>query len=65
MFLVTKDLLSFLSTWPEPSLFLEDVYQTPIEINRDELLDQARQRYQAVMNHWHQQHAELKRIRKI
>jgi len=65
MFLITRDLLSFLSTWPDASLFLEDVYQNPIEINRDELLSAARQRYQAVMNRWHQQHAELKRTRKI
>jgi hypothetical protein len=65
MFLVTRDLLSFLATWPEPTLYLEDIYENPIEINRDELLYQCRQRYQAVMNSWHQQHAELRKIRKI
>lgn len=65
MFLVSQSLLSFLSTWPETTLFLEDIYENPIEVNRDELLYQCRQRYQAVMNSWHQQHAELRRVRKI
>jgi hypothetical protein len=65
MFLVTCDLMSFLATWPDPILFLEDIYQNPIEVNRDELLIQCRQRYRAVMNSWHQQHAELRSIRKV
>ena len=65
MFLITRDLLSFLATWPDPQLFLEDIYENPIEINRDEFLAESRQRYHAVMNRWHQQHADLKQIRKI
>ncbi len=65
MFLVTTELLSFLATWPDPSLFLEDVYGNPIEVNRDELLDQCRQRYRSVMNSWHQRHNDLRKIRKV
>lgn len=65
MFLVTRDLMSFLSTWPNDRLFIEDIYENPIEVDRDELLSQCQQRYQAVMNHWHQQHAELRKIRKL
>jgi hypothetical protein len=65
MFLVTRDLLSFLATWPDNKLFLEDIYENPIEIDREGFLSQCRQRYHAVMNHWHQQHADLRKIRKI
>lgn len=65
MFLVTTDLMAFLSSWPDHVLYLEDIYKNPIEVNRDELLEQCRQRYRAVMNSWHQQHAELRHIRKI
>jgi len=65
MFLVTRDLLSFLSTWPDTRLFIEDIYENPVEVDRDDLLSQCQQRYQAVMNQWHQQHAELRKIRKL
>ena len=65
LFLITTDLLSFLATWPGDQLFLEDTFNNPVSINREEFLTLARQRYQSVMNDWHQQHNELKRIRKI
>lgn len=65
MFFVTRDLIGFLSTWPDDILYIEDIYENPVEVNRVEMLDQCRQRYQAVMNSWHQRHDELRRIRKI
>jgi hypothetical protein len=65
LFFVTRDLIGFLSTWPDNVLYIEDTYHNPIEVNREALLDICRQHYQKVMNHWHQEHAELKRIRKI
>lgn len=65
LFLIDQNLLSFLATWPDESLFLEDVYNTPIGVNREELLEKARQCYRAAMNSWHHQHEELKKIRKI
>ena len=65
LFLIDTDLLAFLATWPDDELYLEDVYNNPIKITRQELLDQARQHYQSAMNTWHIEHEELKRIRKI
>lgn len=65
MFYITTDLLSFLATWPDDVLYLEDTFHNPIEVNRDELLNLCREHYQKAMNRWHQEHAELKRIRKI
>ena len=65
LFKVTPELIAFLSTWDGDELFLEDTYQNPIKIQRTELLDLCSQHYQMVMNTWHVQHEELKRIRKI
>jgi hypothetical protein len=65
MFYVTPDIIAFLSTWPNDVLYLEDTFHNPIEINRIQLLELCREHYQKVMNRWHQEHAELKRIRKI
>jgi len=65
LFKVTPELIAFVATWPEDKIFLEDVYQNPIEIERQRFLELAQQHYQKVMNTWHQQHEELKRIRKV
>jgi hypothetical protein len=65
LFYVTTDLIAFVTTWPDDTLYIEDTYHNPIEVNRQELLTLCREHYQKVMNRWHQQHNELKRIRKI
>lgn len=65
MFKISPELIGFLSTWPHDDLYLEDIYQNPIQIRREELLGLAQQQYQKVMNYWHQEHAQLKSIRKI
>jgi hypothetical protein len=65
LFLLTPTLLAFAATWPDEILYLEDVYENPIEIHRLEFLEKARAHYQQAMNEWHQQHEDLKRIRKV
>jgi len=65
MFKVTTGLLGFLATWPDDELFLEDIYENPIPINREEFLGKCRAHYQKVMNQWYVQHEQLKQIRKI
>ena len=65
LFLLDPAIMSFVTTWPESELFLEDVYNNPIKIQRDEFLTQAREQYHSVMNSWHIQHEELRRVRKI
>jgi hypothetical protein len=67
LFKITPDLIAFLDSWPKDveTIYLEDTYGNPIEVDRKVLLVQAQQHYQKVMNTWHQQHEELKRIRKI
>jgi hypothetical protein len=65
LFLVKPELIAFLATWPDEELFLEDTYQNPIKIKREEFLILCQQHYQMVMNRWHIEHEEIKRIRKI
>lgn len=65
LFKITPDLFSFVVAWGEEEMFLEDVYQNPIKINRLEFLALCKQHYQMVMNEWHIQHENLKRIRKV
>jgi hypothetical protein len=65
LFLVTQELITFLTVMDEEFLYLEDTYHNPIKVDRAGLLTLAREHYQQVMNRWHQQHDELKQIRKV
>ena len=65
LFFVTTDLIGFLTTWPDDTVYLEDTYHNPVEVDRIELLTLCREHYQKVMNRWNQEHNELKQIRKI
>ena len=65
MFKITPELLAFVKTWPVDELYLEDVYENPIELDRQTFLVTAQQHYQTVMNTWHQEYENLKKIRKI
>lgn len=67
LFKVTPEILMFanLQTLNE-NFYLEDVYQNPIHIvNPIEFTKLCNEHYQKVMNRWHQEHNELKQLRKI
>ena len=65
LFLVTQELLAFLATYRYTTLYIEDTYHNPVEIDRDAFRNICEEHYQKVMNRWHQDHNELTRIRKI
>ncbi len=65
LFKITPELIGFVKTWPVDEIFLEDVYQNPVQIDRQIFLVTAQQHYQQVMNRWHNEHEALKKIRKI
>ena len=65
LFKATPELLAFVKTWPIDEMYLEDVYENPIKIDRQVFLVIAQQHYQTVMNTWHQQYEELKTKRRI
>lgn len=65
MFKITPELIAFVQTWPVDELYLEDVYENPVSIDRQIFLVTAQQHYQQVMNRWHNEYEKLKKIRKI
>ena len=65
LFKVTPELIGFLNAWDSDTVYLEDTYQNPIELNRIDFLTLCKSHYQQVMNTWHIQHAELRKIRKV
>ena len=67
LFRATPELILFSSSWPSTeSLYLEDTYQNPVHIPDPKLFaEQCRECYAKVMNRWHQEHDELRKLRKI
>lgn len=67
LFKVTPEIIVFanLQTLNE-HFYLEDVYHNPIHITSPlEFTKLCMEHYQKVMNRWHQEHNELRQIRKI
>jgi hypothetical protein len=67
LFKVTPEIILFANTQTlNENFYLEDVYQNPIHITSPrEFTELCMEHYQKVMNRWHQEHNELKRIRKV
>jgi hypothetical protein len=65
LFKITPELLAFVATWSMDTLYLEDVYQNPIEVDKKVFLTKAQEHYHSIMNSWHQQYEELRKIRKV
>ena len=65
LFLVTQELLAFVATYRYTTMYIEDTYSNPIEVDRDEFRTLCEEHYQKVMNRWHQEHNELKQIRRV
>lgn len=63
MFKATPELMSFLNLWSDDEIVIKDVYDSPILVNRVELLDQLKQVYQQAMNYWYFEYSKLKKIR--
>ena len=65
VFKATGDLISFLWSWPDDEIFLEDIYNNPIKCNRKELEEALREAYRYAMNSWHNEFVESKKVRKL
>ena len=65
LFKITPELIAFVKTWPTDEIYLEDTYQNPVKIDKQTFLVTAQQHYQLVMNRWHNEYEQLKKIRKI
>ena len=76
LFKATPELIAFVHAWRSTdevwpwgggeAMYMEDTYGNPIHIaDCAEFYRTACEHYQRVMNEWHQQHTELRRVRKI
>ena len=64
MFKITPELLAFVQTWPVDELYLEDIHGNPIKLDKQTFLVKAQQHYQTVMNAWHVEFEQSKKIRR-
>ena len=62
-FLVTKELINFLSLYDANEIIILDDYTTPIKVNALELFEKATARYQEIMNEWAEEYEKIKKIR--
>jgi len=51
-FVARPELISFLNSWHEPEIHVEDIYKTPILADRNELLDAAKTAYRMASVYW-------------
>lgn len=63
MFRAGPELIAVLSTVQQDRIVLVDLYDTPVEVARQELLDSATQRWQEQLNAWMVEHNQLSRER--
>lgn len=66
-FRITVELMALLATWPaDELLYLVDDYDNPVKItDACDMLIHCRERWYEVMNDWHNQHEELKKVRRV
>ena len=64
LFKSSPELICFLTIWSEDTLFVPDVYNNPIRVDRSELLMECKAAYQAAMNAWYCEYEELKKQRR-
>jgi hypothetical protein len=62
-FLVTKELINFLSLYHATEIVILDDYNTPIKVNALELFEKATARYQEIMNEWAEEYEKIKKVR--
>ena len=66
-FRITVELMALLSTWDnEHILYLVDDYDNPVRIDdHADMLTKCRSRWYEIMNDWHNQHEELRKVRRV
>lgn len=65
LFLITPALLTFLTSFDVEYLVVEDVYENPVKVNRQEFLNVAKERYLSITDSWFNEHEKLRTIRRI
>lgn len=63
MWKATPELIVLLSTYDDEVIVLTDTYGNPCEVNRESLLQSAKERHREQMNAWLQEYNEVSRQR--
>lgn len=63
MFKTTPELLAFVQSWPINELYLQDLYDNPIEVDKQVFLIKLQQHYHEQMNAWHVEYTEMMKQR--
>jgi hypothetical protein len=63
LFRTTPELLAFVKSWPVDELYLKDLYDNPVQVDKQVFLVKLQQHYQEQMNAWHNEYAELQKQR--
>lgn len=63
MFRATPELLAFVQSWPIEELYLADLYDNPVEVDKQVFLVKLQQHYHEQMNAWHVEFEELQNKR--
>jgi hypothetical protein len=63
LFRTTPELLAFVKSWPVDELYLKDLYDNPVQVDKQVFLVKLQQHYQEQMNAWHNEYVELQKKR--
>lgn len=63
MFQATPEMITFLSLYGDQRIVVKDLYETPVEVNAQELCDIMKSRLQEQMNAWFAEYNEMMRRR--
>ena len=63
MFKAAPELLAFVQSWPIDELYLKDLYDNPVEVDKQVFLVRLQQHYHEQMNAWHNEYTEMQKKR--
>ena len=63
MFKSTPEMISFLSLYGDCRIVVKDLYDTPVEVNAKDLIDEMQKKWYEQMNAWLVEWAELQKQR--
>lgn len=63
MFRASPEMIVFLNLYDDQTIVLQDLYETPVQVNAKELKDAMKQRWQEQMNAWFVEYTDLNQNR--
>ena len=63
VFIVTQELISFLSAWQNDNIYMLDAYDVPIQVQTVDLLIKCKERWREVMNEFAIEYKEYTAVR--